>query len=66
MKALYTGMAVSGVLSAVAILPITQMLVPETALQASMGLEDGAPMRLYGAALVKVINIIALLMVPLL
>jgi K(+)-stimulated pyrophosphate-energized sodium pump len=28
------------------------MLVPETALQASMGLEEGAPMRLYGAALV--------------
>ncbi|MFU8837202.1 MAG: sodium-translocating pyrophosphatase [Thiohalomonadaceae bacterium] len=52
MKALYTGLAVSGVLSAVAFFPITQMLVPETALLASMGLEDGAPMRLYGAALV--------------
>ena len=52
MKALYTGLAVSGVLSAVAFFPITQMLVPETALLGSMGLEDGAPMRLYGAALV--------------
>ncbi|MFO8153451.1 sodium-translocating pyrophosphatase [Thioalkalivibrio sp.] len=52
MKALYKGLAVSGGLAAVAFLPITMLMVPDNALAGSIGIESGAPLRLYGAALV--------------
>ena len=52
MKALYKGLAVSGGLAAIAFLPITMLMVPDHALASSMGVESGAVMRLYGAALV--------------
>ncbi|WP_024326207.1 sodium-translocating pyrophosphatase [Thioalkalivibrio sp. AKL19] len=51
-KGLYKGLMVSGGLAAVAFLPITLILVPDTALASSMGIEEGAALRLYGAALV--------------
>ena len=51
-KGLYKGLIVSGGLAAVAFLPITLILVPDTALASSMGIEEGAALRLYGAALV--------------
>jgi len=55
MKSLYKGLAVSGGLAAVAFLPITMLLVPDNALASSMGVESGAVMRLYGAALVGLV-----------
>ena len=55
MKSLYKGLAVSGGLAAVAFLPITLLLVPDNALASSMGVESGAVMRLYGAALVGLV-----------
>ncbi|MFO7954990.1 sodium-translocating pyrophosphatase [Thioalkalivibrio sp.] len=51
-KGLYKGLMVSGGLAAVAFLPLTLVLVPDTALASSMGIEEGAALRLYGAALV--------------
>ncbi|AGA33664.1 Pyrophosphate-energized proton pump [Thioalkalivibrio nitratireducens DSM 14787] len=52
MKALYKGLAVSGGLAAIAFLPITMLMIPDNALAGSIGVESGAVMRLYGAALV--------------
>jgi K(+)-stimulated pyrophosphate-energized sodium pump len=52
MTALYKGLAVSGGLAAVAFLPITMLMIPDNALANSMGVESGAVLRLYGAALV--------------
>lgn len=52
MKALYKGLMVSGGLAAVAFLPITMLMIPDNALASSMGVESGAVLRLYGAALV--------------
>ncbi len=52
MKALYKGLMVSGGLAAVAFLPITMLMIPDNALATSMGVESGAVLRLYGAALV--------------
>ncbi|MFO8002645.1 sodium-translocating pyrophosphatase [Thioalkalivibrio sp.] len=52
MKALYKGLAVSGGLAAVVFLPITMLMIPDNALAASMGVESGAVLRLYGATLV--------------
>jgi K(+)-stimulated pyrophosphate-energized sodium pump len=52
MTALYKGLAVSGGLAAVAFLPITMLMIPDNALATSMGVESGAVLRLYGAALV--------------
>ena len=52
MPALYKGLAVSGGLAAVAFLPITMLMIPDNALATSMGVESGAVLRLYGAALV--------------
>jgi K(+)-stimulated pyrophosphate-energized sodium pump len=54
-KGLYKGLMVSGGLAAVAFLPITLVLVPDTALASSMGIESGAALRLYGAALVGLV-----------
>ncbi len=54
-KGLYKGLMVSGGLAAVAFLPITLVLVPDNALATSMGIESGAAMRLYGAALVGLV-----------
>ena len=51
-RGLYKGLIVSGGLAAVAFLPITLVLVPDGALASSMGIEEGAALRLYGAALV--------------
>ncbi len=51
-RGLYKGLIVSGGLAAVAFLPITLALVPDGALASSMGIEEGAALRLYGAALV--------------
>jgi K(+)-stimulated pyrophosphate-energized sodium pump len=52
MPALYKGLMVSGGLAAVAFLPITMLMIPDNALAGSMGVESGAVLRLYGAALV--------------
>jgi K(+)-stimulated pyrophosphate-energized sodium pump len=52
MSALYKGLMVSGGLAAVAFLPITMLMIPDNALAGSMGVESGAVLRLYGAALV--------------
>ncbi len=54
-KGLYKGLMVSGGLAAVAFLPITLVLVPDNALATSMGIESGAALRLYGAALVGLV-----------
>ncbi len=54
-RGLYKGLIVSGGLAAVAFLPITLVLVPDTALANSMGIETGAALRLYGAALVGLV-----------
>ncbi|WP_019558579.1 sodium-translocating pyrophosphatase [Thioalkalivibrio sp. ALE12] len=54
-RGLYKGLIVSGGLAAVAFLPITLVLVPDTALANSMGIESGAALRLYGAALVGLV-----------
>ena len=54
-KGLYKGLIVSGGLAAVAFLPITLVLVPDGALATSMGIENGAALRLYGAALVGLV-----------
>ena len=52
MKALYKGLAVSGAVAALGFFPITALFMPDNALSATMGLESGAHVRLYGAALV--------------
>ncbi len=54
-RGLYKGLIVSGGLAAVAFLPITLVLVPDTALANNMGIESGAALRLYGAALVGLV-----------
>ncbi|WP_018877628.1 sodium-translocating pyrophosphatase [Thioalkalivibrio sp. ALE28] len=54
-RGLYKGLIVSGGLAAVAFLPVTLVLVPDTALANNMGIESGAALRLYGAALVGLV-----------
>ena len=51
MNALYRGLAVAGVLSLIAFYPVTQWLIPDTAL-AGEGFANGAVWRLFGAAFV--------------
>ena len=63
MRALYTGLAVSGGLAAIAFYPITLWLVPDNALSGSMGLEEGAVMRLYAAALVGLALTVVIMMI---
>ena len=63
MRALYTGLAVSGGLAAIAFYPVTLWLVPDNALSASMGLEEGAVLRLYGAALVGLALTVVIMMI---
>ncbi|MDL2272337.1 sodium-translocating pyrophosphatase [Desulfovibrio sp. OttesenSCG-928-I05] len=52
MKALYKGLVVAGGLAVVGFLPLTFIFMPANALDAAMGIEGGAHLRLYGAALV--------------
>ncbi|WP_341929019.1 sodium-translocating pyrophosphatase [Methyloversatilis discipulorum] len=55
MNGLYRGLIVAGVLALIAFYPLTTMLMPDDALNASMGIYDGAQMRLYGAAVVGLV-----------
>jgi K(+)-stimulated pyrophosphate-energized sodium pump len=55
MNALYRGLLVAGVLGLIAFYPLTVMLMPDDALNASMGILDGAQWRLYGAAVVGLV-----------
>jgi K(+)-stimulated pyrophosphate-energized sodium pump len=52
MGALYRGLIVAGVLATIAFYPLTTALMPDDALNAVMGIDGGAQMRLYLAALV--------------
>ncbi|MCQ9374174.1 sodium-translocating pyrophosphatase [Methyloversatilis sp. XJ19-13] len=52
MGALYRGLIVAGVLATIAFYPLTTSLIPDDALNAVMGIDGGAQMRLYLAALV--------------
>jgi K(+)-stimulated pyrophosphate-energized sodium pump len=52
MGALYRGLIVAGVLATIAFYPLTTALIPDDALNAVMGIDGGAQMRLYFAALV--------------
>jgi K(+)-stimulated pyrophosphate-energized sodium pump len=52
MGALYRGLIVAGLLATVAFYPLTTALIPDDALNAVMGIDGGAQMRLYLAALV--------------
>ena len=52
MGALYRGLIVAGVLATIAFYPLTTALIPDDALNAVMGIDGGAQMRLYLAALV--------------
>jgi K(+)-stimulated pyrophosphate-energized sodium pump len=52
MGALYRGLIVAGVLATIAFYPLTAALIPDDALNAVMGIDGGAQMRLYLAALV--------------
>ncbi|MDP2868014.1 MAG: sodium-translocating pyrophosphatase [Methyloversatilis sp.] len=52
MGALYRGLIVAGVLATIAFYPLTAALIPDDALNAVMGIDGGAHMRLYLAALV--------------
>ncbi|MBS3801008.1 MAG: sodium-translocating pyrophosphatase [Thioalkalivibrio sp.] len=60
-KALYKGLAVSGGLAAIGFLPVTMLMVPDNALAYSIGVESGAALRLYGAALVGLALTVAIM-----
>ena len=55
MAALYRGLIVAGVLALIGFYPITMRLVDDNALNAIMGIEGGAHLRLYGAAAVGLV-----------
>ena len=55
MNGLYRGLIVAGVLALIAFYPLTTMLMPDDALNAAMGIYDGAQIRLYGAAVVGLV-----------
>ena len=52
MKALYKGLIVAGGVALVGFYPLTALFMPDSALDASMGITGGAHARLYGAAIV--------------
>ena len=54
MNALYKGLAVAGVLALIAFYPLTTHFVPDGMLAAA-GIESGAQLRLYGAAVVGLV-----------
>ncbi|HEY9191456.1 MAG TPA: sodium-translocating pyrophosphatase [Methyloversatilis sp.] len=55
MNGLYRGLIVAGVLALIAFYPLTTALMPDDALNAAMGIADGAQLRLYGAAVVGLV-----------
>jgi len=55
MNALYRGLIVAGVLALIAFYPITKWIMPDDALNAVMGIEGGAQMRLYLSAIVGLV-----------
>ena len=55
MNALYRGLIVAGVLALIAFFPITKWIMPDDALNAVMGIEGGAQMRLYLSAMVGLV-----------
>ena len=55
MNALYRGLIVSGVMALIAFYPITQMFMPDDALNAVMGINGGAHLRLYGASVIGLV-----------
>ncbi|MBI3140685.1 MAG: sodium-translocating pyrophosphatase [Rhodocyclales bacterium] len=55
MNALYRGLIVAGVLALIAFYPITTMFMPDDARNAVMGINGGAQMRLYGAAIIGLV-----------
>ncbi|MDO8958601.1 MAG: sodium-translocating pyrophosphatase [Rhodocyclaceae bacterium] len=55
MTALYKGLMVAGALALVAFYPITTYFLPDNILDAVMGINGGAHMRLYGAAVVGLV-----------
>jgi K(+)-stimulated pyrophosphate-energized sodium pump len=55
MNALYRGLIVAGVMALVAFYPITTWLMPDNALNAVMGIQGGAQLRLYAAAIVGLV-----------
>jgi K(+)-stimulated pyrophosphate-energized sodium pump len=57
MGALYKGLIAAGIAAVVGFLPITYLLMPDNALEASMGISGGAAFRLYCAALIGLLLI---------
>ncbi len=55
MKALYKGLIVAGGIALVGFYPITVIFMPDSALQASMGVASGAHARLYASALIGLV-----------
>ncbi|MDP2170442.1 MAG: sodium-translocating pyrophosphatase [Rhodocyclaceae bacterium] len=55
MTALYKGLIVAGVLALIAFYPITTYFLPDNILDAVMGIDGGAHMRLYGAAVIGLV-----------
>jgi len=55
MNALYRGLIVAGVLALIAFYPITTMFMPDDALNAVLGINGGAQLRLYGASIVGLV-----------
>ncbi|MDO9243798.1 MAG: sodium-translocating pyrophosphatase, partial [Rhodocyclaceae bacterium] len=55
MTALYKGLIVAGVLALIAFYPITTYFLPDNILDGVMGINGGAHMRLYGAAVIGLV-----------
>jgi len=55
MTALYKGLIASGVLAVIAFYPITSNFIDDRALDAVLGIEGGAHLRLYGAAVIGLV-----------
>ena len=55
MNALYRGLIVAGGLALIAFYPITKWIMPDDALNALMGIQGGAQMRLYLSAIVGLV-----------